>query len=54
MTAPNTNIEKQTRRHRGPLIGMGLGIAAVLAFILAAQIAPDDDAAPAMTSEITQ
>lgn len=24
MSAPNTNIEKQTRRHRGPLIGMTL------------------------------
>ncbi|KFI31490.1 hypothetical protein CN97_10850 [Haematobacter massiliensis] len=24
MSAPNTNIEKQTRRHRGPLIGMML------------------------------
>ncbi|MDZ4310913.1 MAG: hypothetical protein U1A24_10220 [Cypionkella sp.] len=24
MSAPNTNIEKQARRHRGPLIGMAL------------------------------
>lgn len=29
MSAPHTNIEKQKRRHRGPLIGM----AAVVAFV---------------------
>jgi cell division protein FtsN len=26
MSAPNTNIERQKRRHRGPLIGMALGV----------------------------
>lgn len=26
MSAPQTNIEKQKRRHRGPLIGMGLAV----------------------------
>ncbi len=27
MSAPKTDIEKQERRHKGPLIGMGLGVA---------------------------
>ncbi len=26
MSAPNTNIDKQARRHRGPLIGMALAV----------------------------
>jgi hypothetical protein len=26
MSAPETNIEKQKRRHAGPLIGMGAGV----------------------------
>ena len=26
MSAPQTNIEKQKRRHRGPLIGMALAV----------------------------
>lgn len=31
MSAPNTNIERQRRRHRGPLIGMTLAVIFVLA-----------------------
>ncbi|MFN3724491.1 MAG: hypothetical protein ACK4VZ_15785 [Paracoccaceae bacterium] len=31
MSAPNTNLEKEKRRHRGPLVGM---IAAVVIVIL--------------------
>ena len=26
MSAPNTNIEKQAERHRGPLSGMAIGL----------------------------
>ncbi|MBJ6370010.1 hypothetical protein [Sedimentitalea arenosa] len=26
MSAPQTNIEKQERRHKGPLIGVGLAV----------------------------
>lgn len=34
MSAPNTNIEKQERRHRGPLTGMWIAVAfAVVLFI---------------------
>ncbi len=31
MSAPNTNIDKQKRRHRGPLIGMALVVIFALA-----------------------
>lgn len=30
MSAPQTNIEKQQRRHRGPLIGMAVLVTVVL------------------------
>ncbi len=26
MSAPQTNIEKQKRKHKGPLIGMAIGV----------------------------
>ncbi len=29
MSAPHTDIEKQKRRHRGPLVGMAIVLAAV-------------------------
>ena len=31
MSAPNTNIERQRRRHRGPLLGITLAVVFVLA-----------------------
>lgn len=37
MSAPDTNIDKQKKRHRGPLIGFavaGLFVAAILAWYL--------------------
>lgn len=34
MSAPNTNIDKQARRHRGPLIGMALVVVFGVALIL--------------------
>ncbi len=33
MSSPNTNLDKQTRRHSGPLIGMA--VATVLVVVLA-------------------
>ena len=35
MSAPRTNIERQKQRHRGPLIGiiLGLAVVAVLFFV---------------------
>lgn len=38
MSAPETNIEKQTRRHRGPLYGMAF-VLAFAAVIFAAFLA---------------
>ncbi|SLN30990.1 hypothetical protein AQS8620_00986 [Aquimixticola soesokkakensis] len=34
MSAPNTNIETQERRHKGPLVGMAIGIAFVAVITL--------------------
>lgn len=34
MSAPDTNIEKQKRRHRGPLIGMAVVVIFALGLIL--------------------
>lgn len=34
MSASETNIEKQTRRHKGPLVGMGLGVGFALVLLL--------------------
>ncbi|MEL6563900.1 MAG: hypothetical protein AAFU63_10585 [Pseudomonadota bacterium] len=45
MTAPDTNIEKQQRRHYPALLGMGFVVLAVVGFIFfMAPVAPDDDA----------
>ncbi|QIE43388.1 hypothetical protein G5B39_15255 (plasmid) [Rhodobacteraceae bacterium SC52] len=30
MSASNTNIDRQTRRHRGPLVGIALSVATAL------------------------
>lgn len=55
MTAPDTNVERQTRRHKPALLGIGAAVAAVLAFILLAQTAPDNDATtPTVTTDISQ
>lgn len=34
MSPPDTNLEKQKRRHRGPLIGMGIVVVFAVALIL--------------------
>lgn len=30
MTAPNTDVEKQAKRHAGPLIGISIGLIVVI------------------------
>lgn len=35
MSSPNTNIEKQTKRHRGPLAGFAIALACVGALFVA-------------------
>ncbi len=49
MSAPNTNIERQVRRHRGPLTGIALALSVAalgflvwLALVAAGGNAPDD------------
>ncbi|GLS86047.1 hypothetical protein GCM10010873_10210 [Cypionkella aquatica] len=49
MSAPNTNIDKQARRHRGPLIGMALAVifgVAVILYWLFEESAQSDPPAP--------
>ncbi len=43
MSAPETNVEKQTRRHKGPLIGIAVAIAFVLAVIVALSMTSSDE-----------
>lgn len=45
MSAPDTNIEKQKSRHRGPLIGMaiGVGFALLLLFGLMSWLAANGE-----------
>ncbi|MGP9790130.1 hypothetical protein [Roseinatronobacter sp. NSM] len=33
MSAPDTNPKKQARRHRGPLVGMAIGVILAVAFL---------------------
>ncbi|MCC5958761.1 MAG: hypothetical protein JJU08_05435 [Rhodobacteraceae bacterium] len=33
MSAPDTNLKKQTWRHRGPLVGMALAVILAVAFL---------------------
>jgi NhaP-type Na+/H+ or K+/H+ antiporter len=58
MSAPHTNLDKQRRRHRGPMIGMAavllfVALVALGAFIwpglpLDGQAAPDGEPRPAV------
>ncbi|MBM2576562.1 hypothetical protein JQC91_09615 [Jannaschia sp. Os4] len=52
MSAPNTDIEKQEKRHAGPLIGMAGGVilaliflGAMMFFLISDGESPRDDAA---------
>lgn len=33
MSAPDTNLKKQARRHRGPLVGMAIAVILAVAFL---------------------
>lgn len=52
MSAPDTNLEKQKRRHIGPLLGMGLAVLFVIGlflgylFLLADESSQPDTPAP--------
>ena len=44
MSAPDTHIETQKAKHKGPLIGMGLGLVFALGLLAALVIYIVDDA----------
>ena len=46
MSAPQTNIDRQKKRHRGPLLGIGAVVAFALALLLALSVWLTDDAMP--------
>lgn len=50
MSAPHTDLEKQTKRHRGPILGISIGLVFVAIVALAAFVWPgiplDEQAAP--------
>ena len=45
MSAPDTNLEKQKKWHRGPLVGMAIAVAFVLAMFVGWLVYLADDAA---------
>ena len=52
MSAPDTNIEKQKKRHAGPLVGIAAGIAfvAVLLVIYLVTVSGSGDELPGPTA----
>lgn len=44
MSAPQTNIDRQKKRHRGPLLGIGAVVAFALALLLGLSVWLTDDA----------
>ena len=55
MSAPNTNIEKQKKRHKGPLGGIWFGLAFVAVLLVVwlgyVFVSADDDEPAAATTE---
>ncbi|WP_050927955.1 hypothetical protein [Aestuariivita boseongensis] len=47
MSAPDTNVETQTKRHKGPLVGIAIAVAfgVVMFLTIFFSAADDDDAA---------
>lgn len=46
MSAPETNVEKQTRRHKGPLVGIAVAIAVVIAALVVISMISGNDEVP--------
>lgn len=58
MTAPDTNLNKQKKRHKGPLIGMAVAVTVAILFLvwmlsnnLGTDTTEEDQAAPAQVGE---
>lgn len=52
MSAPQTNVEKQARRHKGPLVGIAVAIlAALVALVAVGMFSSTDDAPEAVPAQ---
>ena len=54
MSAPDTNVEKQTRRHAGPIIGIAAGlvfVGVILVAYLFFVASPDDEIVDGVQAE---
>lgn len=51
MSAPNTNLDKQKRRHRGPLIGMVVVVVFALTLLTFLMMSTADQGTPADNGE---
>ena len=58
MTAPDTNLKKQKKHHKGPLIGMAVAVTVAVVFLvwmlsnnLGTDTAEEDQSAPAQIGE---
>ncbi len=54
MSAPQTNLEKQGRRHRGPIIGIIAVVVFALTLFLFLPSNPADPVAPTGTGNVTE
>ncbi|WP_186827023.1 hypothetical protein [Shimia ponticola] len=54
MSAPDTNTDRQIRRHRGPIYGIavGLGAVAIMWYVFAGMSGDTVDVAPDVTQEV--
>jgi hypothetical protein len=53
MSAPETNVEKQARRHKGPLVGIAVAIvAALVALVAVGLFSSTDDTPTALPAEV--
>lgn len=46
MSAPETNVEKQTRRHKGPLLGIAVSIVLAIAALVVISMVSGTDEVP--------
>lgn len=57
MTAPDTNLKKQKKRHKGPLIGMAIAVIVAVLFLIwmlsqnLGTDTPEQEAAPSQVEE---
>lgn len=52
MSSPNTNLDKQTRRHSGPLIGMAVAVAVVVVLGVVFLFSGAEEASPPQGADV--